>query len=337
DGSGHCSGLVISSRVRLARNLLFARFAGLADEDEQRRVVEAVVPACQEGVKNMAFFDAGALTEAQRQVLVERHLISPALAQGHGCRGVLVDPDEVFSVMVNEEDHLRIQVMQSGFQAHRAWEAARRLSREFSDRLEFAYSEKWGYLTACPTNAGTGLRVSILIHLPGLVLTQEIDSVIRGVTQMGCTVRGLYGEGSEVSGNLFQVSNQVTLGRTEEEILEALEKIATQIIEYEENARETLIGSIRTQIEDKIWRAFGILSHARLLTSQEFMNLSSAVRLGIGLGLFRTLDAGVLNEMMVKSKPFHLQEFEGRELDSDERDRIRAEMTRRRMSEIGTP
>ncbi len=336
DGSGDLSTLVISSRVRLARNLPFSKFAHLASEAEKEQIITCIVAANAKGVP-LSYFDATVLDASQRALLVERHLISPALEKGTGPRGILVNEQEDLSVMVNEEDHLRIQVMQSGFQVDEAWTAARCAEADLARELSFAFSEKWGYLTACPSNTGTGMRASILIHLPGLVLTQEMEGVIRGVTQMGFVVRGLYGEGSDVSGNLFQVSNQITLGRTELEILEALDKVTRQLIQCEQNARDTLMGDIRSQIEDKVWWAFGILSHARLLSSQEFMNLSSAVRLGIGLELFDSIEVGTLNELMVRTKPYHLQNQVGRQLDSPERDRVRADMARRRMAELGNP
>ena len=230
-----------------------------------------------------------------------------------------------------------MQVILSGFQAHEAWWAVRRVERELAADLDYAFSGTWGYLTACPTNTGTGLRASILIHLPGLVLTQEVEGAVKSVSQMGFTVRGLYGEGSDVAGNLFQVSNQITLGRSEGELLELLEKVVVQLVECEENARETLLRDARPQIEDKIWRAFGILCHARLLTSQEFMNLSSAVRLGIGLGVVRDIDVRTLNEMMVETQPSHLQYFAKQCLDSQNRDILRAETVRRRLETLGHP
>ncbi len=337
DGSGFQSTLVVSSRVRLARNLQIVPFTHRASEDERQRVIQAVIASCRKGqtAAGMTFFETGNLPEFHRQLLVERHLISPALKAGAGERGVLVDADETLSVMVNEEDHLRMQVILSGFQAHEAWWAVRRLERELAADLDYAFSGKWGYLTACPTNTGTGLRASILIHLPGLVLTQEIEGVVRGVSKMGFTVRGLYGEGSDVAGNLFQVSNQITLGRSEGELLELLEKAVVQLVECEENARETLLRDARAQIEDKIWRAFGILCHARLLTSQEFMNLSSAVRLGIGLGVMQDIDVRTLNEMMVETQPSHLQYFAKQRLDSQDRDILRAETVRRRLETLG--
>jgi len=224
------------------------------------------------------------LSPSQLRFLVERHLISPALADGSGPRGLWVEQGEVLSVMVNEEDHLRVQAIVSGFEPYTAWKSAAALEKRLGGCLDFASRDPWGYLTACPTNTGTGLRVSALMHLPGLVLTQEMDGVGRGVAQMGCTVRGLYGEGTDVAGNLFQVSNQITMGRSSEAILEMMDRVVLRLAEFEASARKTLLRDARLQVEDKVFRAVALLRNARMLTSNEFLNLSSAVRLGIGLG-----------------------------------------------------
>jgi len=337
DGSGPESTSVVSTRVRVARNLTGFPFAHRAKEEQLHQIMDTVVGSCKDGssTSEMTFFDASSLSELQRELLVERHLISPALAEGRGPRGVLMASDESLSVMTNEEDHLRMQMVLSGFQSGEVWEGVEYLERSLSERLDYAFSDRWGYLTACPTNTGTGLRASILVHLPVLVLAQQMESVVRGVTQMGFTVRGLYGEGTEVSGNLFQVSNQLTLGCSELKTIESLEKVAKQFLECEQNAREALVRDARAQIEDKIWRAYSILSHARVLTSQEFMNFSSAVRFGIGLGVLPFKDVGVLNELMVQTRPAHLQCRLGRRIDPADRDQIRAEMVRNRMAGLG--
>jgi len=206
-----------------------------------------------------------------------------------------------------------------------------RMDDELSRSLDYAYSEQWGYLTACPTNVGTGLRASVLIHLPGLVLTQQKDAVLRGVTQVGLVARGFYGEGSQIVGNLFQISNQVTLGRDERETIGHLEKVTRELIRYEKHAREQLIQEARFQIEDKIWRALAILKNARLLTSQEFMNLASAVRLGISMSVIQKPNIRLLNELMVTTQPSHLQQLAKQKLDPAERDALRASRVRERL------
>jgi protein arginine kinase len=331
DGTGEESGLVVSSRIRLARNLRQVRFASRAREEDRERVVEAVKGAARScpRLSDVAFMEAGRLSEVDRQLLVERHLISPALAGGEGRRGVLVNGDETVSIMVNEEDHLRLQAILSGFQPIRAYALASEIDRDLAGTLRYAYSSRWGYLTACPTNVGTGLRASALIHLPGLVLTQDMEKVLRGITQMGFAVRGFYGEGTDVVGNLFQISNQITLGKREEQIVEDLEKVTRQIISFEQDARQTLLKEARPQIEDKIWRACGILENARVLTSQEFMNLSSAARLGHSLGVIPGPDVRALNELMVRTQPSHIQRSAGKALEPAERDILRAEIVRK--------
>lgn len=325
DGSGESSAVVVSSRVRLARNLDAIPFTNRASEAEQRAVIDAVAatpPA------SMAFFLTADLSELERQLLVERHLISPALAEESSTRGVLVGTGECLSVMVNEEDHLRIQSILSGFQPGEACAAARQLEAQLSGQLVFAESERWGYLTACATNTGTGLRASVLIHLPGLVLTREMERVIRGVAQMGFVVRGIYGEGSASAGNLYQISNQLTMGKSEEALLNDLRSVVEELIACEVNARETLLRDVGTQIEDKVGRALGILRHARLLTSEELMNFSSALRLGVDLKIVEGVDIASLNRLMVESKSSHLQFRAGRSLSPDERDVLRAEQVR---------
>lgn len=333
DGSGVQSHLIISSRVRLARNLNTWRFPHRATDVHRQQVIEAVLVACArcKSTQNLMFFEADALSDQQRQLLVERHLISPALVKRQGKRGVLVGPCDCSSIMVNEEDHLRLQAIVSGYQMQQAWQTACELESDLSGCLAFAVHKSWGYLTACPSNTGTGLRASVLIHLPGLVLTQEIDGVVRGITQMGFAVRGLFGEGTGTAGNLFQVSNQITLGHTPRALLIMLDRVIEQLVACEENARETLWRDARTKIEDKIWRAYALLAHARLLTTQEFMNLSSAVRLGVGMHMFEHVSVRNLNELIVETQPSHLQYLAGRRLDASERDAFRAERVREKI------
>ena len=335
DGTGAHSGIVVSSRARLARNLKDFPFVHRATQEQLSEIVAQTLAAGKQSevLEGASFFDALRLSKMDRQVLVERHLISPALAEAERYRGILVEHRERCSVMINEEDHLRIQTMLSGFESRKAWEWVDRMDDELSLSLKYAYSERWGYLTACPTNVGTGLRASVLIHLPGLVLTKQIEATLRGVSQVELVARGFYGEGSEVIGNLFQISNQVTLGRSEQETIEHLERVTRQLIESERRAREQLIREARFQIEDKIWRAFGILENARLLTSQEFMNLASAIRLGVALGVISRPEVCLLNELMVTTQPSHLQRLSGRKLGSSERDMLRARLVRKRFSE----
>lgn len=333
DGSGLRASLVISSRVRLARNLSQKPFTNRATDQDKQAIVTSVVDAASASrFGDLAYFDTSALNGLQRQLLVERHLISPALAKESGPHGVLVEETEGASVMVNEEDHLRIQVIQSGLQPVEAYETAHALERDLAGELDFAVSQEWGFLTACATNTGTGLRASTLIHLPGLALTKEMDGVVRGVAQLGFAVRGIYGEGTESSGNLYQISNQLTLGRSEQTLLDGLNRVVGQVVECEMNARETLLREAKGQIEDKVWRAYGILERARLLTSHELMNFSSAIRLGIDMEMLPGLETGTINDIMVNTQPSHLQHRAGQPLDACERDVLRASVVRERLA-----
>lgn len=334
EATGPFSEIVLSSRVRLARNLSSFPFVHRARVKDLKEIISRCKSAADatSHLKDGFYVDVKRLLPVDLQFLVERHLISLEMAGDGKSRGLIVGHGEVLSLMINEEDHLRLQAFASGLQVERAYELASDLDDALESRLDYAFSEKWGFLTACPTNTGTGLRVSVLIHLPGLVLTKDIDKVLRGVSQVGLAVRGFYGEGSEVEGNFFQVSNQTTLGKSEEDIISGLNKVAKQIIEYERNAREMLVASARLEVEDKIWRAFGILANARTLTSDEIINLCSAVRLGVGLGVMRSVSTKDLNELLVLTQPAHLQKIFDSEMEPQERDVRRAEYVRNKLS-----
>jgi protein arginine kinase len=250
-------------------------------------------------------------------------------------RALFIGEEEKISLMINEEDHLRIQALRSGLEIKSAFESADKIDTGLSSTLEFDFDPEFGYLTSCPTNVGTGMRASVLIHLPGLVLTKEIENVISQVTKLGLTVRGFYGEGSEVLGNLFQISNQTTLGKSEEDLIESLEKVTQQIIEYENNSRKTLYREAKEQIEDKIWRAFGILQNARVITSNEVTNLLSAIRLGLGMGTLTEISLGTINQILLISFPAHLQKYFNKEMEPNERDILRAEFIRKKLVEKG--
>jgi protein arginine kinase len=336
DASGAHPEVVLSTRVRLARNVLGAPFTHRAREEQLQQILHSVVSAARRTttLRDAALLRMGDLSGLDRQFLVERHLVSHDLVEGSSTRAILLGPDETASIMVNEEDHLRLQVLFSGFQLSECWRTANHLDDELDGQLDYAFSEELGYLTACPTNAGTGLRASVLIHLPALVLTKQITKVLQGVTQVGLAVRGFYGEGSEVMGNFFQVSNQTTLGQREKETAEKLERVTRQLIEYEEKAREVLLRDARLQIEDKIFRALGTLRFCRSIGSQETLNLSSAVRFGVALGLPDLPGLPVLNEILVFSQPAHLQRMLGRELGSTERNVARAEYVRTKLGAL---
>lgn len=272
-----------------------------------------------------------------RQFLLERHLVSHDLTSEGIGRGLVLSADEGASILINEEDHLRVQTLEGGFRLEEAWQRALRVDEALETCLVFAWNEELGYLTACPTNVGTGLRASVLLHLPALVLTGRMKKILTGVSQVGLNVRGFYGEGSEVVGNFFQISNQVTLGDAEEETLTKLTRVVKQILEWEEKAQEQLLRQARLQVEDKIFRAWGVLRSSRLLSSQETVGLLSAARFGVTLELRNLPAIPVLNELLIRCQPAHLQKTAGREMSSEERNEFRARLVRRILGVTDAP
>ncbi|MGH7699362.1 MAG: ATP--guanido phosphotransferase [Gemmatimonadales bacterium] len=318
DASGPQSQIVLSTRIRLARNLQGYPFSQRASDSDRAAVLSRVEGAvhASERLAEGHTFRLDLLDRAERQLLHERHLVSKELAgldrESRPRAGAAVLVQGRAGVMVNEEDHLRLQGMWSGFALEDAYAQLEAIDAELGRLLPFAFHPEFGYLTSCPTNAGTGLRASVLIHLPGLVLTKEIGKVLQGLSQVGLTFRGLYGEGSEVVGNFFQLSNQTTLGKSEEDLLDHLGKIVRQVIEYEIQARDVLVRDAPTIIADKVWRAYGLLRYARSLTFEETMNLLSGVRLGVGLNLIPGLSVYTLNKLLIHTQPAHLAALEGR-------------------------
>ncbi|MBA3656017.1 MAG: protein arginine kinase [Gemmatimonadaceae bacterium] len=341
DASGDHSDIVISTRIRLARNIEGYAFSGRARDGERLRILAQVrdavdsIPRFREGV--MVRVDE--LKPEDRLLLHERHLVSKELAGLDSQQPVRAGAALFLSgdagIMINEEDHLRLQVLGSGFQVPAAFSTLASLETEMGAHVPFAYHREFGFLTACPTNVGTGLRASLLIHLPGLVLTKEIAKVLSGLQQVGLTYRGLYGEGSEVVGNFFQISNQTTLGRSEEELLEYLVRVVGHVIEREEEARRVLIRDAGYIIEDKLWRAFGTLRYARSLSFEEAMNLLSGVRLAAGLKLITGLSVYTLNKLLIFSQAAHLANAEGRALSESEIDLARARYIRQTLASEG--
>lgn len=332
-GDAEEAELVLSSRVRLARNLERRAFThGASNETlkEIRTEAETALAACP-SLAGALTFDMEALEETERSLLAERRLISREMVKNHLHRSLVVRADEDLGVMVNEEDHLRLQSLEPGLAAEKAFERIMALDNELDERLCYAYSDELGYLTACPTNVGTGLRVSAMVHLPGLVHNKDIGQVLEGLRNIRLTVRGIYGEGSDIVGNFFQVSNSITLGLSEEDTVKNLEGHVRKVLEFEKKARSALLRKARSLLEDKIWRAYGILGTARLVTSKEAMGLISAVRLGIGLGIITDLKLSVLNELFIMIQPRHLERLHGRPLKVDERDRARADYIREKL------
>jgi len=331
--------IVMSSRVRLARNLKGAAFPGWAKKPERIKVLETIRPAV-ESLPEMI----DALSETMdnlgpldKQMLVERHLISREHAAKSSGSGLVLNHDETFSVMINEEDHLRMQALLPGFQLRQAWIAIDRLDSDLEKKLDYAFDNEWGYLTACPTNLGTGIRVSAMLHLPGLVLAEQINPIIQSVNRLGLAVRGLYGEGTEALGNVFQVSNQMTLGEDEKSIVERLEKVLSQIIENEENARLKLLEIKPKVIYNHIGRAYGIMANAHSVSSKEAMNLLSLMRLGLDLELFPGQDRTLVDELFLETQPAHLQKKYSDKLTAEERDSLRADMVRERLKNVSRP
>ena len=267
-----------------------------------------------------------------RKFLVERHLISREHAEGTPKgRGVVAEEKEIISLMINEEDHLRLQVLQSGLGLTQGWDIAEQLDRQLEKYLPYAFSKNWGYLTCCPTNVGTALRASGMLHLPCLVMTKQIGRVLHAITKLGLTARGLYGEGTEATGNFFQISNQVSLGRSDQEIIDKLERVILQVVEQEEAARNALMRQSREALEDRIWRAFGTLKSAHIITSTETTDLLSLVRLGVDLNVIPMMDRGVVNTLFITTQPAHLQKLEGKRLAAHERDVARARLLRKQL------
>jgi protein arginine kinase len=332
-GTGPERDVVLSSRVRLARNLAGIPFPATAQDDQRRHVVDLVEAATRHHpiLAEADFVRLADVSTLERQLLVEKHLISPQHANDVKHKAVILRNDEAVSIMVNEEDHLRCQALFPGLQVQEAWKLCSQVDDAFGERLELASSPRWGFLTACPTNVGTGMRASIMMHLPALSITDQMKRVVTAVSQFGVAVRGIYGEGTDVLGNVYQISNQVTLGHSEDEIIEHLVQLTRQILEQERNFRERIRTQSRTQLEDRIFRSYGLLTNARILSTQEAMQLLSDVRLGIDMGLVQGLEPRILQELLVMIRPAHLQKLMGCELDAPERDIRRATLIRERM------
>jgi protein arginine kinase len=331
--------IVMSSRVRLARNLKEAAFPGWAKKPERVRILELVRPAI-EGLPEMKGAFSGtmdSLSTLDKQMLVERHLISREHAAKSAGSGLVLNREETLCFMINEEDHLRMQSLRPGLQMRQAWATIDQADTALEKKLNYAFSPELGYLTACPTNLGTGIRVSAMLHLPGLVLSEQINPIIQSVNKLGLAVRGLYGEGTEALGNVFQVSNQMTLGESEEAIVERLEKVLAQIIEHEENARATLLEKKPKMVYNHIGRAYGILANAHSISSKETMNLLSLMRLGVDVGAFPGMDRAVVDELFILTQPAHLQKQHSEKLAAEERDLLRADMVRERLRPVSRP
>ncbi len=330
DGGTRSEPIVLSTRIRLARNIASHPFPGWANQAQREQLRKTVFHVLgknsflTEGVQ----IQMESLSALEKQVLVERHLISRELSESETGAGVVVSKDQSLSLMVNEEDHLRIQVVKSGFDFSATWEQIDRLDTSLEDELDWAFSPEMGYLTACPTNLGTGIRASAMLHLPGLVLQEHMEKVVRMVNQLGMAVRGLFGEGSEATGSIFQISNQQTLGESEPEIIKRLLSILNAVIEQEEHARMKILEDKPDKLFDKIGRAYGILRNGHLLSSGEAMNLLSLMRLSVDLGMLPEEYRTHVDRLFIETQPGHIQYTAQTEVEPSERDRQRARRMR---------
>ena len=332
-GTGPSSNIVMSSRIRLARNLAKVPFPNKATKKDLAHVLLSVERAIKtiDYFKTSTLFRMGEIDNVDKTFLIERHLMSHDHAANSDGNALLVSEEEVLSVMINEEDHLRIQVMQSGFDLENTWKIIDTIDSKLSEKLEFAFLPKWGYLTACPTNTGTAMRGSVMLHLPALVMTKQINKVLSAITKLSFAARGFYGEGTQATGNFYQISNQVSLGHSEEEILQNINGLIRQVIEQEEQARQALVVQNKPMLADKIFRSLGVLKNAYIISSQETIQLLSMVRLGIDLGIIENLGREVINELLIMIQPAHLQKIEKKKLSVTERDTKRANLIRKKL------
>ncbi|NLG43775.1 MAG: protein arginine kinase [Phycisphaerae bacterium] len=334
-GVGPQHEIVISTRIRLARNIKDFVFLSRADADTRVEIADTIQSAIRRGngLRDLVHVDVEKLDEIDRALLVERHLISRQHAEGTGARRVAFDTSEVSSIMINEEDHLRLQVMRSGFQLNEAWDQINSIDDALEQTLDYAFHPKYGYLTACPTNVGTGIRVSVMLHLPALRLTHELDKVAQAAKDLRLAIRGLHGEGTEALGDFFQISNQITLGKSEAEIIDEFRDIIIpKIVEYESAARQSLLRNRLHVLDDKIWRAMGALQNARLISSNEAMQYLSHVRMGLHVGRLKKVELQTLNELFLQMQPAHLQKLQGERLNGEQRSVARAALIRARLS-----
>lgn len=369
EGTGSESDVVVSSRIRLARNVAHYPFLSRANTNSRtelerllkegvfkaltpprkrnQEVLEAALgdmlpPRSSKSTEDiqpisysdLQYIDVESLSRIDRQFLMERQLISRELSEGHGPRGVIIGDRQQTSIMINEEDHLRMQVLRSGFNLNDCWEEMNQLDDAIENHISYAFHEQFGYLTACPTNVGTGIRVSVMLHLPALVQTREIQKVFQAMQKMGIAVRGLYGEGSQAMGDFYQISNQITLGRSEPEIVDMVCDVVPNIIDYERRVRQALITENHQGLHDQVARAYGILRNAQTISSEETLHLLSSLRMGVNLGLIDIPPISLANELLIYTQPAHLQKKLHKELSSAERNTARAGYLRERLADV---
>ncbi|MFH1394731.1 MAG: protein arginine kinase [Candidatus Omnitrophota bacterium] len=330
---GPRSNVAMSTRARVARNVAGHLYFSRANNDQREKTLQLLVKAVKKTkmLKNSLYMPVNDLSKLDRNFLVERHLMSHEHMVDTAHKGLIVEENEMISLMLNEEDHLRIQVIQSGFSIMETWRILDEIDTELAKYVPFDYSDKFGYLTSCPTNTGTGLRASVMFHLPVLSMTGQIENVFNAISKLGLTMRGFYGEDSEAAGDFFQISNQVALGHSEMDVLDNLERILNKIIIREETTRKELLLKKKEEISDRIFRSYGTLKSARIITSSETIKLLSSIRLGIDLGLIKDITVGEVNEVLLYMQPAHLQKINGREISPYERDVKRADLIREKL------
>ncbi|MCR4435176.1 MAG: protein arginine kinase [Clostridiales bacterium] len=335
------SDVVISSRVRLARNLKDYPFPFKMNKEQQNEVLNIIKDSVLNDndplLKDIKYYGISSLNPVERQALVEKHLISRELAESQKESGILLSSGEKVCIMINEEDHLRLQCIFPGMQIDKAWDLCNSMDSMLEKKVKFAFDDHYGYLTCCPTNLGTGIRASAMIHLPALVMTGYIKGVLDACGKLGVAVRGRYGENSEASGNIFQISNQMTLGLTEEEIITHITNVTFQIIEQERALRNELYKQNPIRFEDKVFRSLGVFSNARTISTEESLKLLSDVRLGVDMGIIKNISMDTLNEIMLLIQPANLQKYARKLLNPAERDVMRAEVIRLKLSQNGQP
>ncbi|MFH1824103.1 MAG: protein arginine kinase [Candidatus Firestonebacteria bacterium] len=334
DNLGPNSDIVISSRIRLARNVEGLPFPQLMKDSDYVKLAESVKRAISKTtmLKDAKIINLNDVSELDRLILMERHTISFDQVVNNRKKGVVFNKDEQVSIMINEEDHLRMQIIQPGMRLLSCWNLIDKLDSEMEEDIIYTFSVDIGYLTACPTNVGTGLRSSTMVHLPGLTLSKDIGKVLHKISQLGLVVRGLYGEGIEIKTSFFQISNQVSLGYTEKEIISSIEKITKQVVEYEKKARESLFKNSRAKIEDSIWRSYGILKNVRSINFEEIVRLLSSLRLGVESNIVN-INIKTINELLIITQPGHIQKLFGKNMSEEERDEKRAELVRNKLKE----
>ena len=335
DEKGPMDNIVLSSRVRLARNIASLPFPSIMSKEVAEQVIAKVKDSILSGnsvlsseFKVLRFKTINSLN---RRMLVERHMSSPDLAKNQEYGMLLTDRFERVSIMVNEEDHIRMQCIYPGFQLSQAWDMLDKVDDLVEESVEYSFDEHLGYLTSCPTNVGTGLRASIMIHLPALRLSKQLETVFHAISKVGMTARGLYGEGSDSAGDLFQISNQISLGLSEHEIIDNINVIGQQLIDKEKKAREVFLEADRSEFEDRVWRGMGIFKYARKLGMKEFMEMLSYIRLGVSMGFIKNFDSPFLNSLMIAGQPAHLKSYKGKDASDADLDIIRAEVVRSRL------